>query len=78
MACVQDPFITVKAVYIAAVEPYNQRYNLLQLKIKCKLLSILKYMCLVIYPGFPNVLSSHSIQMELQLPSFFADQVIGN
>lgn len=78
MAWVQDPFFTVNAVYIAAVEPYNRRYNLLQLKIKCKLLPILKYMYLVIYPAFPNVLSSHSIQMEFQLPSSFADQVTGN
>lgn len=28
-------------------------------------------------PGFPSVLSSHSIQMELQLPSDIAVQVTG-
>lgn len=45
----------VKVVYIVAVEPYNAGYNLLQLRIKFKLLPILKYMYLVIYPGFSEL-----------------------
>lgn len=67
----------VKVVYIVAVEPYNAGYNLLQLRIKFKLLPILKYMYLVIYPGFSELSENeiqNEIQMELQLPSFSADQ----